>query len=924
MQTKEISIAQKNLVPISRQAAAEGIVLLENKNAALPLNKGERISLFGRCQVDTYRSGTGSGGAVNVPYAVNAVQGFRKNPGIELNEALVGIYEQWIAKHPFDDGGGGWAAEPWFQEEMPLTHDIVKQAATNSDKALVFIGRTAGEDQDNVDEVGSYRLTDKELTMIELANTYFGQVIIVLNVTNIMDMSWLNTVKNKQSISAVLYCWAAGMEGGHALADILSGELSPSGRLTDSIAYQLSDYPSSVNFGNKSYNLYAEDIYVGYRYFETFNQAAVQYEFGAGLSYTEFSRELLAYTVKGTGINQVLNFNIIVENTGLKYSSKEVIQIYVAAPQGAIGKPSRVLVGFAKTTMLKPGENEIVQISIDINRLASYDDSGATGHCNSFVLEEGCYQFYLGASVRHAQLISATLILEQLLIIEQLTEALAPVKIFDRLKPGTRSENGLYQATYEPVPQRVTSIADRIQANMPPSYPITGDQGIRLIDVKEDRASLQDFVAQMNNEQLATITRGEGMCSPKVTPGTAAAFGGVCNSLFNLGIPVVAASDGPSGIRLDSGHEATQVPIGTLLGCTWNSELNERLFHLVGQELVANQIDTLLGPGINIHRHPLNGRNFEYFSEDPLLTGIIGVAQTRGLKKAGVSGTIKHFVANDQEIGRFDIDSVVSQRALREIHLKPFEIVVKEGQASSMMTSYNPVNGHWSASNYDLNTTILRDQWGYTGIVMTDWWAKMNDPVEAGEEAKTFTSFMIRSQNDLYMVVDNDGAQSNSMGDDTLEALENNSLSIGELQRSVMNICRFIIEAPVMKRPLEIYDPLKAFTANSDISDENALGIENVIKLNCKTNTSMVIEVSDEGIYQCSSLIRYDRDSLSQSTCRLSFNGIYSMSFSVNGTNGKLINVEGLKVKLDRGLHQLNLDFMQSGLEIDQLIFTKV
>jgi len=923
MQSEKITMAQKKLIPVSRQAAAEGIVLLENRNAALPLKKGEVISLFGRCQIDTYRSGTGSGGAVNVPYAINALQGLRSNPAISINEELVAIYEQWIAEHPFDDGGGGWAAEPWFQQEMPLNKAIVAQAAAHSDKAVVFIGRTAGEDQDNADAVGSYQLTETELSMIEQVNSTFTRVIIVLNVSNIMDMSWLNTVKNCTSIEAVLYSWAAGMEGGHALADILSGDQSPSGRLTDTIAHQLIDYPSSANFGRTDFNLYTEDIYVGYRYFETFNQQAVQYAFGAGLSYTTFNQTLAAYAVEGTGINQVLHFDIRVENTGLVHSSKEVIQLYVEAPQGKLGKPARVLAGFAKSANLQPSESEILRISIAATTLASFDDSGATGKANCYVLEAGCYQFYVGASVRQAKPIAATLALPALLVVETLSEALAPLTPFERLKPGCLGENGQYQASYEATPQRTISLAERIYNNMPTSHVITGDQGIKLIDVKQGRASLTDFVGQMSSEQLATIIRGEGMCSPKVTPGTASAFGGVSDGLFNMGIPVVAAADGPSGIRMDSGHQATQVPIGTLLGCSWNAELNEQLFYLIGQELDANRIDTLLGPGLNIHRHPLNGRNFEYFSEDPLMTGIMGAAQTRGLKKAGVSGTIKHFAANDQETARVDVDSIMSQRALREIHLKPFEMAVKEGQASSIMTSYNPINGHWAASNYDLNTTLLRGEWGYTGIVMTDWWAKMNCPIEAGEEAKTFTSFMIRAQNDLYMVVENDGAENNSMNDDTLDALQKETLTLGELQRSVINICRFIIDAPVMKRDLKAYDPIKRFTANNTLSNADAISIENAIKLDRKTNTSMVVAVPEAGIYQCNGLIRYDRNSLAQSSCSLSFGGEFSMSLGVNGTDGELVTVEGLQVKLEKGLFQLDLNFVKVGLLLETLTFTK-
>ncbi|MGR5351579.1 glycoside hydrolase family 3 protein [Vibrio alfacsensis] len=923
MNNNRISQAQNNLVPVSRQAAAEGIVLLKNTDSALPLNAQDNVSLFGRCQIDTYRSGTGSGGAVNVPYAISALDGLRANSHVRLNEELVAIYQDWIADHPFDDGGGGWAAEPWFQQEMPLTDDLVAKAAEQSNKAMVFIGRTAGEDQDNADEAGSYRLTEKELDMIAKVNRHFTDVIIVMNVTNIMDMAWLNSVENHSSIKAVLYSWAAGMEGGHGLADVVSGLQSPSGRLTDSIAYQLADYPSSANFGRKDRNVYAEDIYVGYRYFETFNPEVVQFEFGAGLSYTEFQRELVMFKYEGAGAAAVIHFDIKVTNLGKEFASKEVVQLYVEAPQGELGKPSRVLAGFAKTQTIQPGASEVVRISVPVASLASYDDSGVTGHRSCYVLEAGTYQFCLGGSVRHAQAIEATLELEALLVIEALSEACAPIHEFERIKPAQKNDNGVFHLGREAVPQRTVNLAERIQANMPRSYEITGNQGIKLIDVKQGKASLATFVAQMTPEQLATIVRGEGMCSPKVTPGTAAAFGGVCDSLFELGIPVAAAADGPSGIRMDSGHKATQVPIGTLLGCTWNSALNEELFYLIGQELRANHIDTLLGPGINIHRHPLNGRNFEYFSEDPFMTGVMAAAQTRGLSKAGVSGTIKHYAANDQETARVDVDSIMSERALREVHIKPFEMAVKEGQASTIMTSYNPVNGHWAASNYDLNTTILREEWGYTGIVMTDWWAKMNDPVEAGAESKTFTSFMVRAQNDLYMVVENDGAESNAMGDDTLEALENGTLTIGELQRSAMNICRFIMAAPVMDRPLKAYEPIKTFVAQNEAPEGQIQPIGQDIVLNTKVNASVVIEVREAGVYQFNGVMKYERDSLAQSSCSLSFNGDFSMTLPLHGTDGELITVEGLQVKLTPGFYTLDIDFVKPGLELEKIAIIK-
>lgn len=933
MNTVEILEAQKQLAPISRQAATEGIVLLKNSDSILPLQTSDTVSLFGRCQIDTYRSGTGSGGAVNVPYSVNALHGLHENPNINLNLSLVEVYQRWVKDNPFNDGGGGWAVEPWFQDEMPLSTSAVMDAAAKSNKAIIFIGRTAGEDQDNAQQQGSYNLTALEMQMLEKVTGHFDDVIVILNVTNIIDMSWVSSLKDARSIKAILYSWAAGMEGGHALADVLSGDVSPSGRLTDTIAHSLSDYPSSASFGNKERNLYQEDIYVGYRYFETFNPKSVQFEFGFGLSYTNFSNKLNALTILGSGSEQELVFDIEVKNIGEKYSGKDVVQLYVESPQGQLGKPSRALTGFAKTPTLAPNETARVKVSFLLSSLASFDDSGKTGHPNSYVLEAGEYQFYLGGSVRQARLVDESIKVDELIVVEQLTEALAPVTAFKRLVPKEIGQNGVYSCDYESVPLRSVDLSKRILTELPTSIPFSEDKGIKLLDVKQGQANIEAFVSQMTVQQLATIVRGEGMCSPKVTPGTAAAFGGVSPSLFDLGIPIVAAADGPSGIRMDSGHKASQVPIGTLLGCTWNTELNEQLFYLVGKEMQANHIDTLLGPGINIHRHPLNGRNFEYFSEDPLLTGAMAASQVSGLRSAGVSGTIKHLVANDQETGRFDVDSVVSQRALREIHLRPFEIAVRQGRASSIMTAYNPINGHWAASNYDLNTTILRKEWGYKGIVMTDWWAKMNDPIKGGSESRSYTSFMLRSQNDLYMVVEHDGAESNASNDDTLQALENGMLSLGELQRSAINICRFIMDSPAMDRPLVIFDPVKSFEATQNLDKQQSktdgdfcsLTAEQrtiELPLNIRENRSIVLEVKQAGVYRCAGIVNYDSGTLAQSACSLSLNNVYAMSLSVNGTNGETVSVEGLPVKLDKGFYSLDIEFIKLGLELEQLEFS--
>jgi beta-glucosidase len=364
------------------------------------------------------------------------------------------------------------------------------------------------------------------------------------------------------------------------------------------------------------------------------------------------------------------------------------------------------------------------------------------------------------------------------------------------------------------------------------------------------------------------------------------------------------------------------VPIGTLLACTWNHELNHQLFHLIGQELRAYQIDTLLGPGINIHRHPLNGRNFEYFSEDPLITGTMAAAQTAGLRDAGVSGTIKHFAANDQETARHDADSVVSERALREIHLKGFEMAVRDGGASSIMTAYNPINGHWTASNYDLNTTVLRGEWGYTGIVMTDWWAKMNDTTAGGEATRTQTACMVRAQNDLYMVVENDGAERNAADDDTLAALAAGTLTIGELQRAAMNICRFLLATPAMARPVVPYDPVKTFAAAPQPANRDTVSAADV-QLDTSINTEVLIDVAAAGVYTVTAQVRYARDKAAQSACSLYLNGTFAMTLSTNGTDGEQVTIEGVPVRLAPGCYALALDFVKPGMALGALTFAE-
>ncbi|CAM4220221.1 glycoside hydrolase family 3 C-terminal domain-containing protein [Paenibacillus typhae] len=928
MSTDKIGIPLEGFAEFSRIVAAEGAVLLRNEGNVLPLRENETASVFGRTQVNYYRSGTGSGGSVNVAYTTNLLDGLRSKENIKVNEELAAVYENWIQEHPFDNGGGGWAAEPWHQKEMPLTDELVKQARSVSDKAIIVIGRTAGEDQDNADAEGSYQLTGDEKTMLKQVTAYFEQTIVVLNVSNIIDMSWLNDESHANPISSVIYSWQGGMEGGNAIADVLAGDVTPSGKLTDTIAYSINDYPSTVNYGNEFKNLYQEDIYVGYRYFETFCPDKIQFEFGYGLSYTTFSVEPKEAKLFTKDEKTYAWIDVTVTNTGSTYAGKEVVQAYYEAPQGKLGKPAKVLAAFGKTGVLYPGESETIALSFELRTMASYDDAGVTGYPSAYVLEAGTYRLYAGTSVKQAVPVGFEgkegYVQEELEVVKQLQEALAPSESFTRMMPGARRADGSYELTYVEAPKQKISLAERIERNLPQSLEQTGDQGYKLRDVQEGKVSLATFIAQLSDEDLAALVRGEGMSSPLVTPGTASAFGGVTDSLYSYGIPVACTSDGPSGIRMDSGQKATQVSIGTLLAATWNPELVEELYVMEGQELLRNNIDTLLGPGLNIRRSPLNGRNFEYFSEDPLVSGVFAAACTRGIHKGGSSATLKHFACNNQEKYRSKVDAVVSERALREIYLKGFEIAVKEGGANSIMTSYNPVNGHWAASNYDLNTTILRGEWGFKGIVMTDWWAVMNDCAEGGPADRKYTNWMVRAQNDLYMVVSNYGAETNAYGDNTIEALANGTLTRGELQRSAVNILEFILQAPVSSREQVIEETVESFTAAPALAAEQAQTLSAQGQVTLTAEGTAVLKVEQAGVYRLFARVMSPDTELAQSACNLNLNGRTVTTVQTNGTGGRWIQLKLVKAQLEAGLYELTLEHVKPGMQVEAIEFKLV
>lgn len=778
------SLDLKKYAALARRTAAEGCVLLENREGALPLKKGAKTAVFGRAAFNYYKSGLGSGGLVNTRYTVSILDALKKEDTILVDARLEEIYKEWIADHPYDRGNG-WGKVPWFQKEMPVTEEML-EIARSCDISLVIIGRTAGEDEDNMDQPGSWLLTEEEESLIRQVTENSRCTAVLLNTGNIIDMSWVK----KYAPQAVMYVWQGGQEGGNAVADVLTGRVNPCGRLSDTIADGIGAYPSTENFGDVTRNYYREDVYVGYRYFETFEKERVLYPFGYGLSYTSFD---IQPEIAGRNKESV-TIQSVVKNTGTA-PGREVLQVYAEVPQGMLGNPLRKLIGFAKTKELAPGSAETVRLEIPKYTFASYDDSGKTGDKSCYVLEAGVYRIYAGGNVRDAAY--AGEFYEDHQVLERLEERCAPVRAFNRMRPQIR--DGKVSLCYEETPLK----SAEIRRDVPGEIPYTGDRGYKLKDVFEGKVTMQQFIAQLPDEELITMFRGEGMCSGRVTPGTASAFGGVSEGLEEFGIPAVCCADGPSGIRMDCGTKAFLLPCGTLQGCTFDPELIQSLYEMTGLELRLNQVDSLLGPGMNIHRNPLNGRNFEYISEDPLLTGKIAAAQTRGMGEMKIGNTIKHFCCNNQEAGRSTSDSVVSERALREIYLKGFEIAVKEGGARSVMTSYGAVNGLWTSGNEELCTGILRDEWGFRGIVMTDWWAKANYPgKDASTEAKTP---MLLAQNDLYMCVP--CPAENPEHDDVEEMLAAGKLSRGYLQRTAVNILSYILETPAMVRQMDAVSP---------------------------------------------------------------------------------------------------------------------
>lgn len=765
---------------VARRAAAEGIVLLKNEDNLLPLKAGSNVALYGAGAGRTIKGGTGSGD-VNERENVSVFQGI-KNAGFQVTT------EDWIASYDkiyenarqewkrsiLSKTGEGADTMDFFSVysttpfKMPAGGQVQKPAE-DADTAIYVLSRIAGEGSDRTADKGDYYLSDDEYQILADICAYYKNVIVLINAGAQVDLSFMDEFEN---IKALLVIVQPGMEGGNAVADILSGKVNPSGKLADTWAYEYEDYPNSEKFshnnGNVQTELYEEGIYVGYRYFDTF-EVPVRYGFGYGLSYTDF--EISNYRLVKISAEKI-SISASVKNTG-KVSGKEVVQVYASLPGGTLEKEAHRLAAYAKTVELKPGETEEVTMEVTVDALTSYDEESA-----AWILEKGFYGIWIGNSLASAKLcggmkLDATVTKRQVKNLFPLKQDLEEI-VQEPSRTAKRAETAEKLAGEQAMTVLELHAAD-----------ITTE----IVEYKKNadlyEREAMDFVNTLTEEELIDLAAGDpgkaqggnlGAAGISV-PGSA---GETHRCAVDKGLASIVLADGPAGLRLmkyyhvnegsivsmpfefslegglfyDDSRElpgeryyqyCTAIPVGTLLAQTWNQELIREVGAMIGTEMEHFGVTLWLAPGMNIHRNPLCGRNFEYYSEDPYVSGTIAAAMTEGVQSNyGCGTTTKHFACNNQEDNRMGSDSVVSERALREVYLKGFEIAIRQAQPMSIMTSYNLINGVHAANNYDLCTESARNEWGFKGAIMTDW-----TTTEQGDNCTA--SGCMRAGNDLVM-----------------------------------------------------------------------------------------------------------------------------------------------------------------------------
>ncbi len=692
-------------IALSRKVAAEGMVLLKNEEKFLPLKKNQKVALFGKASVDYVKGGGGSGD-VTVKYVrdlCSAMEIKEQEGKTQVFMPLHEFYRENVAAQRKEGKQPGYTVEPAVPQQL------LQQAAAWCDTALISICRFSAEGGDRKGEPndGDFYLSVQEQQMVADVCAAFENVAVVLNVGGMVDTSWFI---REPKIKSVLLAWQGGMEGAMAQADILCGDVNPSGKLTDTFAATFADYPSSANFNeSEDYVEYTDDIFVGYRYFETIPGAAekVNYPFGFGLSYTDFSVEPMNCQM----VDNSICMQIRVTNTGA-CAGKEVVQVYSSAPLCRLTMPKYALRAFQKTRLLQPGEQQTLELTVAVKDLAVYDEASA-----AYVLPAGDYSIHVGNCIRNLSNVYCY----------HNPEEKRVYSLKNRCVPKKLSRRLLADGTYEPLETGEYAPVYH-NGNWPPKncweaqHILPNAHGVKLPPEKisfekvgRGEATVAEFIAEQSDDELITLLGG----APNQGCADTRGIGGLLGS----GVPAVMTADGPAGLRINEnrGVKTTAWPVATLLACTWDPDILYQVGAAAALEVKENNFGVWLTPAINIHRSPLCGRNFEYYSEDPLVSGKLAAAMVQGIQSRNVAACVKHFCCNNKETNRKGSDSRVSERALREIYLKGFEIVVKEGKVWSVMTAYNLMNGIYTSENGELLNGILREEWGYEGLVMTDW-----------------------------------------------------------------------------------------------------------------------------------------------------------------------------------------------------------
>ena len=766
--TGEVSAREKEHSALVRELAGECMTLLEN-DGTLPLAGAGKVAVYGNGVRHTVKGGTGSGD-VNTRTVVTIEQGL-KEAGFEI---LTG---KWLDEYDkvLADAQAAYQAELAKKAEelhIPIFAVMFSEAFAqpdvpaitekeDTDTAIYVLSRNSGEGADRYNRACDYLLGENELADIAYLAEHYEKTVLILNIANLVDTTELKKIKG---LNAILLAGQAGNATGNIVADVVLGKSIPSGKLTDTWAASYEDYPSSENFshnnGDTNDEYYSDGIYVGYRYFDTFN-VTPNYCFGYGKGYTDFETEVR--DVKADDKNVTVTASV--KNIGDTFAGKEVVQVYYSAPDGTIEKPYQELGGFGKSDLLSPGESQTITISFPTRSMASYDEKKA-----AWVLEAGTYYIRVGNSSRTTKVAAALNLKETVVTVQG--KNLFPADD----APQELSKAGVTPYSYEgeaeekaaakqiEICSKCIKTETVVYSGTPEAFPVYEGEKLTAADVKSGKATLKDLVSQLTVEEMATVCNGtadglgqEGFIgsSSDMAPGAAGDTTSIL--LADRGIYNTILADGPAGLRLiphfvvdadgkmvssgnpledafnkneievpEGGTEyfqyCTAIPVAALLAQSWNMDLIQKCGDIVGKEMEEFHISVWLAPGMNIHRNPLCGRNFEYYSEDPLVAGLCAAADTRGIQShAGIGTSIKHFAANNQEDNRMYVNEHISERAMREIYLKGFEIAVKTAQPMTIMSSYNLVNGVHTANSHDLLTAAARDEWGFAGYVMTDW-----------------------------------------------------------------------------------------------------------------------------------------------------------------------------------------------------------